>query len=313
MLRITEPGIYRGVASADYFGDPCPEPSLTQSIAKVLIEQSALHGQLEHPRLAPARAEDDEFERYNKAKAIGNAAHKIILGRGKDLEIIASNDFRNKAAKDARDAAYEAGKEPVLEKHLVTASEMVVAALAQLKHHEASDAFQNGAGEVVLVWQEDGLWFRQMVDWLHDDLRTVDDMKTSAMSVAPHSLGMMMVNAGWDVQAAMAERGLAILDPDGAGRRRFRFIAQENYAPFALTVAQMGEAALTMGRKKLDAAVGMWRHCMQSGRWPGYTPKVIVPEYPGFRGNQWLERETSGEFDREPIKQRPMLKSLMGG
>lgn len=311
-MKIEKPGIYRGIASADYFADPCPEPSLSQSIAKILIERSPLHGKFEHPRLMPAAAQDDEYERYDKAKAIGNAAHKIILGRGKDLEIIQSNDFRNKAAKEARDVAYETGKEPVLEKHLATATDMVASALAQLEKHEASDAFQNGAGEVVLIWQEDGLWFRMLVDWLHDDLRTVDDMKTTGLSAAPHTLGMMMVNAGWDVQAAMAERGLDILDPAGAGRRRFRFIAQENSAPYALTVAQMGEAALTMGRKKLQVAADIWRGCIESGQWPGYTRYTVIPEYPGFRENQWLEREVN-EFS-EPIKRVVFdPKNMMAG
>jgi hypothetical protein len=310
-MKITKPGLYKGILTDDYFADPCITPSLSQSIAKLIIDRSPLHGKFEHPRLAPVRAEDDEFERYDKAKAIGNAAHKIILGRGKDLEIIRSNDFRNKAAKEARDAAYKAGKEPVLEKHLETATVMVASALAQLERHEASDAFKNGAGEVVLVWQEDGIWFRQMVDWLHDDLRTVDDMKTTGLSVAPHSLGMMMVNAGWDVQAAMAERGLDVLDPAGAGRRRFRFIAQENNSPYALTVAQMGEAALTMGRKKLQVAVDIWRECIESGEWPGYINRVVVPEYPGFAEYRWLEREVN-EFS-QPIKRGSMLKSLMGG
>lgn len=309
-MKITQPGIYRGVASADYFADPAPGPSLSQSLAKLIIERSPLHGKFEHPRLSPI-AIGDEPEDYNKAKAIGNAAHKIILGRGKDLEIIQSDDFRNKAAKEARDAAYAAGKEPVLEKHLATATEMVASALAQLEKHEASDAFQNGAGEVVLIWEEDGIWFRQMVDWLHDDLLTVDDMKTTGLSVAPHTLGMMMVNAGWDVQAAMAERGLAILDPKNAGRRRFRFIAQENEKPYALTVAQTGESALTMGRKKLQVAADIWRVCIETGHFPGYTRHTVIPEYPGFAETRWLEREEN-EFS-EPIKRGPMLKSLMGG
>lgn len=311
-MKIDRPGIYRGVTSADYFADPAPEPSLSQSLAKLIIERSPLHGKFEHPRLTPPSPDDDEFERYDKAKAIGNAAHKIILGRGKDLEIIQSSDFRNKAAKDARDAAYAIGREPVLEKHLVTATDMVGSALAQLERHEASDAFQNGAGEVVLVWQEDGIWFRQMVDWLHDDLLTVDDMKTTGLSVAPHTLGMMMVNAGWDVQAAMAERGLAILDPKNAGRRRFRFIAQENAAPYALTVAQMGEAALTMGRKKLQVAADIWRVCIDTGHWPGYTRQTVIPEYPSFRESQWLEREIN-EFS-EPISRATFdPKVLMAG
>jgi hypothetical protein len=39
-MKITKPGIYPGVSSADYFADPCPTPSLTQSLCKILIERS---------------------------------------------------------------------------------------------------------------------------------------------------------------------------------------------------------------------------------------------------------------------------------
>jgi len=40
---IDRPGIYRDMSSEEYLNDPCPAPSLTQSIAKVLIARSPLH------------------------------------------------------------------------------------------------------------------------------------------------------------------------------------------------------------------------------------------------------------------------------
>src|ERR1035438_10073976 len=42
-LAEADPGIYKGMLSDDYFADPTPEPSLSQSVAKILIEQSPLH------------------------------------------------------------------------------------------------------------------------------------------------------------------------------------------------------------------------------------------------------------------------------
>lgn len=297
---IDKPGIYRDFPSADYFADPCPEPSFSQSIGKLLIEQSPLHAKLAHPRLAPPLAEDaeDEPEKYVKAQAIGNVAHKLMLGRGKEVDVIDFPDFRKDAAKALRDVSLGAGRVPVLAKHTVIAQDMVDAARLQLETHEAHDAFRSGAGEVMLVWQEDGIWFRQLVDWLHADLRTVDDFKTTGLSVAPHTLDRLMSAADWPLQAAMAERGLDALDPKNAGRRRFRFIAQENKPPFALTVAQIGEGAMTMGRKRLQIAIELWTRCIRAGKWPGYTNRVVMPDYPQWAETRWLEREET-EFSGE--------------
>lgn len=299
-MKITEPGIYRDFDGPSYFADPCPEPSLSQSIGKLLVDRSAWHVANVHPRLASAAGEDDETEKYVKAQAVGNAGHKIMLGRGKEIDDLDYPDFRTKESRLARDLANNAGRVPILRKHIADATEMVAAALSQLKHHEDHDAFTMGAGEVVIAWEEDGIWFRSLIDWLHDDLRTVDDYKTTGMSVAPHVLGLRAEDGGWHIQAAFIERGLDVLDPNGAGRRKFRFIAQENSRPYALNVMHVDNHWMTMGRKHVDAAVSRWKHAISSGKWQGYPHRGIVPEYPGFKESKFLERELSGEFEPDP-------------
>lgn len=299
-MQIDKPGIYRDISEADYRADPCPRPSLTQSICKVLLDNSPLHAMMEHPRLADPDVEDDETEKYVKAQAIGNAAHKLMLGRGKDIAVIKADSFRGGAAKDSRDDALAAGLLPVLAKHHEEAAAMVSIARDQITKHEDRDAFTLGSGEVMIAWQEDGFWYRALVDWLSDDLRTVDDFKTTGMSVAPHVLGIRAEAAGWHIQAAFIERGLDILDPAGAGRRRFRFIAQEQFRPYQLVVAHMSEHWLTMGRKKVQHADAAWRACLASGRWPGYPPRGIVPEYPVWAENRWLQREEAEASENNP-------------
>jgi hypothetical protein len=285
-MKIDHPGIYRGVTEADYRADPCPSPSLTQSLCKILIERSPKHAWAECPRLNP------HFEADNDTKFdIGNVAHRLILGRGKEIEVVEFGDWRTKAAQEARETAADQGKIAVLEHQFNQATEMVADAWLQLRRHEDRDAFTAGSAEVMIAWQEEGIWFRSLIDWLHDDLRTVDDYKTSGMSMAPHVIGLRAEAAGWHVQAAFIERGLDVLDPEGAGRRRYRFIAQENAKPYALSVMHMNEYWLTMGRKKVSVGADLWRACSETGHWRDYGRHAVTPDFPGFKEKQWLERE----------------------
>jgi hypothetical protein len=301
MLRIDKPGIYRGISPADYFADCCPEPSLSQSLIKVILDQSLMHAASQHPRITPVFGADETGEKYDKAKAIGNAAHATMIGRGKDIEVIRGfEDFKKADAKALRDAAFAGGRVPILQKHFDEAADMVRAGWEQLKVHEDRDAFTNGDGEVALIWHEDGIWCRALVDWLHTDLRTVDDFKTSGMSMAPHVIGIRAETAGWHIQASFIERGLDVLDPEGAGRRRFRFIGLEQDAPYGLTVMHMTPQWMTMGDKKTRAAMTLWQQAMRSGKFRGYPSVGVTPDYPGFRESQWLERELSGEFEADP-------------
>ena len=293
-MRITKPGIYRDISAAEYYADPAPIPSLTQSICKILLDSSPLHAYFEHPRLVPNGRED---EAYDKVKAIGNAAHKMMLGRGKEIVVIKADDFRSKEARAKRDEVLAIGDIPLLEKHLDEVSVMTDTARQTLREHEDRDAFSAGSAEVMIAWEEDGIWYRSLIDWLSDDLRTIDDFKTTGMSVAPHKLGHLAESAGWQVQAAFIERGLNVLDPAGAGRRRFRFIAQEQYRPYALSVAHMDEHWLTMGRKQIAVADRMWRTAISLGDWRGYPPCGVVPDYPAWAESQWLARELSSEND----------------
>lgn len=287
MLKITEPGIFRGISEADYRADPCPRPSLTQSQCKTLLDSAPLKVWTGNARLNPDYAgEDDE-----KAFDLGNVAHRLVLGRGKEFAVMDYSDWRTKIAQAARADAILHRRVPILQHQYDQAWNMAVALGDQLAEHEDRNAFRNGSAEVMIAWQEDGFWYRALIDWLHDDLRTVDDYKSSGMSMAPHVLGIRAESANWHLQAAFIERGLDILDPAGAGRRKFRFIAQETDEPYLMNVVHMSEYWLVMGRKKVAFAESIWRSCLTSGKWPGYPARGITPDYPKFKETQWLERE----------------------
>lgn len=287
-FRIAASGIYHDVPTADYFADPCPSPSLTQSLAKILIERSPLHAWYAHPRLNPNYQHDDDTK-----FDIGNIAHTLMIGRGKEIVVLDFDDWRTNAAKEAREAAAAEGKLAVLGEKFMVAQAMVRAAHEGLELAGCGDAFkpENGNGEIVAAWQEGSLWFRTMIDWASVQSPVFYDLKTTGMSAAPHGIDRLMATAGWDVQAAFQERGLDAIDLERAGRRKFRFVAQEDEPPYALTVCELPESTMTMGRKKVDHAIKIWRECMEANRFPGYPPEIVFPQYPGWAETQWLERE----------------------
>lgn len=303
-----KPGIYRDFDVTAYHADPCPEPSFSQSIGKILIDYSPLHAKVAHPRLTTRELADAE-EKYVKAQAIGDAAHALMIGRGKDLAVGAFDSWRTKEAQLFRTKAIEQGKTPILDEHFNQAHALLRAATVQLEAHEEKDCFKHGTGEVALIWQEGKIWFRCLVDWLHADLVTADDFKTTAMSVAPHALGMLASNAGWEIQAAMIERGLNALDTGKPKRRKIRFIAQEQDPPNALSVMVMTDPWMIMGRKKLEHAIGIWSNCITRKQWPGYPPYAVTPEYPGWKESQWLNREIHEAAE----DRKPMLTNMAGG
>jgi hypothetical protein len=298
-MKIDHPGIYRDFPTASYFDDPCPAPSLTQSIAKIIIEQSPLHAYYAHPRLHPI--EDEAGEKYAKDQAIGNAAHALLLGKGKILAIGEFDDWRKKEAQTFRDEAVKAGHEPILRKHINIADEMVDIATAQLKRiYGCQRAFEAGDAEVVIANCENGVWLRSMLDWITPDLREVWDYKTTGKSVSPYNTGRLMADAGWHIQAAMHERILDCLDPGNAGLRKYYYVAQENAPPYALTVNEVTESVLTIGRKQIDYAVKTWALCMKNHSWPCYPPRIIQPLLPGYFSNAWLDREIAEDSENDP-------------
>lgn len=314
---IDRPGIYPDMSSEDYFADPAPAPSLTQSIAKLLIARSPLHAKCAHPRLRdPVDDEDEPIEKYDRAKAIGSAAHSLMLGRGKDVAIGHFDSWRKDEAKTFRAEAEAAGKMPILIDHHEVAVRMVAAGQEQLAAAGFEDAFavDRGNSEVCVMWEEDGIWFRTLIDWLPHDHFISWDYKTSEMSCAPHSIGRMMAELGWDLQAAMHERGLLATATSGvATHRAFRFVAQEQAEPFALIVCELPDDVMEMGRRKLDYAVRLWRRSMLTGKWPAYPPELYQPQYPPWAEQAWLNREIhEAALERQGNGRNPVNHLLAG-
>lgn len=274
-MRINSPGFYV-LSEKDYHSDPCPRPSLTQSIVKILLDRSPMHAWHAHPRLNPGY-EPDEDRKFD----LGNVAHALLLGRGKEIVPLNFDDYRTKAARESRDMMLASGKLPVLGKILERAHEMREAAEKQLGGPPV------GLPEVTIAWEDTKIWFRSKIDLLSTDNRDVWDYKTTSQALNSEALQSKMINDGWHIQAAMHEKGLNFLKPDDAGRRRHFFLVQEAYRPYALYTCQLSEGPLELGRLRLATAESIWADCLKANRWPGPSRNVNLLEMPAWAARQY--------------------------
>ena len=288
------PGIHQIAADA-YHADPCPLPSLSSSIANVLLAQTPRHAWTQHPRLNP------NFERETKAEFdLGEAAHALLVGEGREVAVIEAENYRSNAAKDARDKARAENKTPLLPHQLATVTAMADAARAQLARHEAR-AFLDpkNLSERTLIWKEGPTWLRARPDRMRADGAIIWDYKTTT-NAHPDAFARKIYDMGYDVQAALYARGVA--RAMGVENAAFQFVVQENEPPFALSVVALTPAALGMADRKVENAIRIWRECVAADSWPGYPARVCHVDPPGYAEKAWLEREAREEADPATIK-----------
>jgi hypothetical protein len=306
LRAIKKPGIYQ-MTAAEYHADPVIAPSLSASLAHILISQSPLHAWWQSPRLNPA------YEvTHSSAFDLGTAAHSYLLEGESGCVIIAASDFRSKAAKETRDAAYAVGKTPLLEEKWTGVQGMVQATRRQLAEHQDPPApFTDGKPEQTIIWTEEGdIWCRARLDWLHEDRRTIDDYKTTSGSANPDAWtrGPLFSN-GYDVQAAFYLRGLkAVCGVDAV----FRFVVQETDKPYALSVIGLAPSALDLAARKVAAAIEAWRYCLAENRWPGYPVHTCWADAPPWEEARWLEREYRGQPAPVVDDGRPLAEQMFG-
>jgi PDDEXK-like domain of unknown function (DUF3799) len=298
--RVTTPGLYR-MPAAMYHSDPVVEPSLSNSIARLLVTQSPRHAFMAHPRLNPRFNGNDCPDRTMQ---IGSVAHAVFLGAGANIKSLPFDCYRSEASKKARDAALEAGQLPILAPDMEAAVAMVEVARREFSQYPEIApvlAEHGGLSEVVAVWRDGPTWCRAMMDRVSADLRVVLDYKTT-QNAHPAACARRIFGNDYQIQAPWYVRGLDALDPDGRGRRHFYFLYQEQSEPYACSVHELDGHAWARGEAQVEAALLAWAGCRARNEWPGYPRLIHRVELP-----PWADREWEAEAEQDCQGERPRV------
>lgn len=284
-------GIHDLNADAYYADELSDEPTLNATVAKLLIHASPRHAWQQHPKLNPAYQSKAE-KRFD----VGSAAHEIfLLDNTEKVAVVEAADWRSKAAQAARDQAREEGKVPLLADQWTDVYAMLDALRLQIPGLELDPPmFLDGKPEQTIVWTDKyGVRCRARLDYLHDDYRAVDDLKTCKGSAGPWSWAARTL---WgmhaEIQAALTVRGIKKLtgvDTD------FRFLAVETSPPYGICPVRLSPAAREMADHQVDRALLKWSRCLESDIWPSYPPVIVDAEPPGWAEQRMWDAEAWDE------------------
>lgn len=257
------------MSPSTYHSDPCHVPSLSSTTAKRIDQQSAAHAWTYHPQLGGQR------QSSSKSMDAGSLVHALVLGKG-DIVVVEHDNFRTKAAREERDAAYLEGKTPVLAKDHAKGKEIAEVVLSRIGP-------LNGTSEVALFWTEEDsrgkdVQCRCMVDHLMNGSNRLIlfELKT-CQSAHPREVEKNVLRHGYDLQAAAYVSGARKVfgqDP----LHVMVFVEME--PPYVTLECSLDETFMELGERKWRRAVDVWSECLAANRWPGYRPaSITAPEW----------------------------------
>ena len=277
---------YSRITAVEYHKDPAPQPSLSSSLTKVLLRESPYKAWYSHPRLNPhyRMDTDGKFD-------LGTAAHAVLLeDDASRIVVVKADDWRSKAAKEARDAANAAGKTPLLEEQHDRVQAMVGVAKRFLTDCEITEYWNEGESELTAIWQEDDIWLRCRFDRLAKNRRCIIDYK-STKDASPDVFSRQIVRMGYHWQEAFYRRALRNVEGRDAP---FVFLAQSEEPPYECSLHGCDAALQEIADADVERAVQTWRECIATGKWPTYDNRIhwTVP-------TQWQMRDHETRLQME--------------
>lgn len=279
---VTEPGVYDGMPAEVYHADPVPGGSLSSGGARKLLPPSC-PALFDHGRRHP--------QPHKRVFDFGHAAHLEVLGEGQELRLLDYPNYLTKKAQAERDEAYLDGAVPLLAAEYEHVQEM---AAAIRRHPVASVLLAPGSGrpEQSMFWVDErtGVTCRSRPDWLPHAIPgrrlIVPDYK-SCHAADIESLSKAVYNFGYHQQAPWYIEGIQALNI--AQDVAFVFVTQEKTPPYLITVFELDEMAMQIGRDLNRDALDAYQECTATGVWPAYNTSIAHLALPAWVENQYLK------------------------
>jgi hypothetical protein len=293
---IDKPGKYDGIQKERYHGQLTVRPSFSRSMAHTLV--TSCPAKLWDSCYLNPHVQPEQKDKFD----IGDASHLIVLEPeqwGDRVVLIDADSYRTNAAKESRDAAYAAGKTPLLPDQRAHILAMHRALIAD------SDArallFDDTGGEneqtFVAIDQDTGLYLKARTDRVNlRDGRVVDFKSTG--SANPDDWAGRVYDNGYYIQDPFYRE--VIGGATGEWIKEFIFVVQEAKPPYLISINWLDTIDIELGRNSMGRATDIFARCLATGRWPGYGRNMV-------KMKAWARNALADIDERERLRPKPKI------
>jgi hypothetical protein len=288
-------------SDSEYYADPCDVPSLSPSIAKLLLHCPS-KAWLAHPKLGGQGTD------RTKAMKAGSVIDELLTTNGDRVQVVANvhtakgdlveypANWNLKSAQERRDQLESEGFLPVLRHEYENAKATVAAIIAKAEAMRCP--INRGVYQLAMAWTEtadDGteVQCRCKLDYCEPERGVIRDLKRLA-SAHPESCVRAMSAFGYDIQGAAYRRAFVANHPRLVGRESFQLICVEDKPPYPVTPVDLTGGFLALGESKWQRAVNLWARCLRDNVWPDYVTGPVRPE-----PKPWMIEDEFSKGDNE--------------
>lgn len=288
-----------------------PEPALSSSIIKTLLNQSPEHARDRHPRLTQSPEYDWP---QTDAQKIGSVCHAMLLDAGERYKVFRPEDYRTangdvaktlgcKEAQIALEEWRSGGGIDINDKTYRNAKACTDRMMTEILADYPM--WPEGRSEMTIVFQyrlNDGshVWCKARPDRIIERCVCAEasgrhlhlfDPKTTGRQATDGWIDKTAEIDGWGIQDAFYSIGaehIAALNVSGeySTSPRFTFIVGESYPPYATRFVTLPEHWRSDCRLDVDRAANIWGACLKSGEWPSSRLRhyeAMRPEWAGSK------------------------------
>lgn len=207
-------------------------------------------------------------DEHKPAYDVGTLAHALILEGSLDhlVERIPYDNYRTKAAREAREEAYNADMIPVNQSEEADMLGSIEAMRdAVFAHPIAAELLTGHDPEVSIFWEQSGVPMKARIDALHEREGIAVDLKT-VRSARPNDFRKQISDLGYYIQAKHYLNGLKQVTGKDY---EWYFVAAGKTDPYVVSVHRIADVALDEAQTRIEHAIDRYKQALEHG-WAGY-------------------------------------------